>query len=199
MKKLIPTIICATILNIVGCSSYDDEQILSSYISNTTCSLKTKGRSIDEAIQIVNEALGTIDKNSRAQTRSFDVSKVKIKTVGNSRSISLDTLYYVFNFDGGNGFAIVAYNRRAEGLLAITESGQYQPSEITGIGGFDAYMATAENYLSNLNNELDFRVDSLLPNDSNKTIDIGDTIPDDPKKDLVEYKYEKKNTETMDY
>ncbi len=182
-----------------GCASNDEEILFNDNQIEPTQLFKSKGRSIEEASKIASEALDILkDKNSRSAGRTFNASNVKIQFNHASRSANPDTLYYVFNFDNNQGFAIVTYNRHAEALLAITEEGNYNPAEKTGVDGFDGYMANVEKYLSSLPPTSTLGDIPLIPGvDTIPTINENDTvIGRNPLPDFVEYKFEKKILES---
>ena len=98
---------------------------------NATSSLRT----IDEAAEIAQEGITMIEGPAISRTggRKFDRNSVKAITSPRGRSGAADTLMYVFNFD--------------DELIAITESGSYDPAQGTDNPGLALYMDYAENYL----------------------------------------------------
>lgn len=114
-------------------------------------------RSYSEALEIAQNAISILDKNSQ-QTRSLSKRSVDLKekaiTIceGNrtltrsSESSSNDTLMYVFNYTDNNGFAVVSADKGTEGLIAVIESGHYDPSD-TKDTGFRRYMTAAKHYI----------------------------------------------------
>lgn len=108
-------------------------------------------RSMEDAIKI---ALQSRDAYLGTSTRSGDngnvvnANQVFVKTKAATRSGNdLDSLYYVVNFSGDSGFAIVAANKNEEALIAITKKG-YFTGEPTGVYGFDLYMEETEKRLT---------------------------------------------------
>ncbi|MBO4826415.1 MAG: C10 family peptidase, partial [Prevotella sp.] len=69
-------------------------------------------------------------------------------TRSNGTASTNDTLFYVFNFNDDQGFAVVSASRQTDGLIAVTESGYYDPSVPTGNPGFDTYMQMAKAYVA---------------------------------------------------
>lgn len=112
-------------------------------------------RSYDEALNIAKSAAKMVDDNtdkSRGVTteRTIDTKNgVKVVATPGSRSASPDTLMYVFNFADNEGFAVVSAAPEAEPLLAVTESGYYDPNEEQDNPGFAMYMDRAKEYVAN--------------------------------------------------
>ncbi len=116
-------------------------------------------RSIDEAYDIAAKSLIWLDgENSRAEIRYLP-AKNEIKVVKNkeSRGESSDTLMYVVNFEDEQGFAIVPANRNMPELLAVTESGSYDPTVPSEVEPFNEYMDNAISTLS----KKDLNIDTL--------------------------------------
>lgn len=110
-------------------------------------------RSMDEALAIAQQSLALIEgHNTRTggiSRRQIDVTDgihtiVTDKTRGGSGN---DTLLYIFNFEDDEGFSVVAAPRSVEGILAVTERGHFDPDNSSGIGGFDYFMESAEQYI----------------------------------------------------
>ena len=115
-------------------------------------------RSFEEVVEIAQNSISML-QNSKAETRSkgnirtLDLTNgvkamCKPTTRSNSGDSINDTLIYVLNFKDNQGFAVVSASRQTDGLIAVTESGYYDPSTPTGIPGFDSYMARAYDYVS---------------------------------------------------
>ena len=112
-------------------------------------------RSFDEALQIAQSSISLVDGTGQTRSgspRKIDLNNWKIfendlKTRANSNSN--DTLMYVFNFEDNQGFAIVSASKETEGLIAVTESGSYDPSTSSNIDGFNIYMDMAKEYIQN--------------------------------------------------
>ena len=83
--------------------------------------------------------------------RTFNlVDGVKYVTSQQTRTGDTDTLMYVFNFSDEKGYAIVSADRRMEGLLAVTESGYYDPSQTASNPGLELYMSGVRGNLDSL-------------------------------------------------
>lgn len=112
-------------------------------------------RSYNEALNIAKSAAKMVGDNtdkSRGVTteRTVDTKNgVKVVATPGSRSASPDTLMYVFNFADNEGFAVVSAVPEAEPLLAVTESGYYDPNEEQDNPGFTMYMDRAKEYVAN--------------------------------------------------
>ena len=164
-------------------------------------STNTNLRTLEEAAAIVRANMGLLgETGSRsAACRSFNPSSAKmVVNYGKSRAQLPDTLMYVFNFDNDEGFAIVAADRRLEGLIAITEKGSYDPAVGTDNPGLQYYMTVAKE-------NLQLRLDSidgvplndtighvgLIPGAGGDVISEGDTTNngDDPNSHLAQYKF----------
>lgn len=110
----------------------------------------------------------TIGKRTMSEALAIAQSSTKLLSSGNTRSVSekkinlkdlrvvckatrsatdIDTLMYVFNFEDSLGFAIVSANEFTPGLIAITESGYYDPDEEQENEAFAALMASAREYI----------------------------------------------------
>lgn len=112
-------------------------------------------RSYEEALQIAQASIQMVD--GQTQTRATSPRKISLSDskvcLGGSITRSEtgnDTLMYVFNFEDNQGFAVVSANRATEGLIAITESGYYNPDEQSEIDGFNYYMEMAKEYIRNM-------------------------------------------------
>ena len=113
-------------------------------------------RSIDEAYEIAAQSLTWFDSaDSRSSVRLLpSKNEVKVFKSIESRGESSDTLMYVVNFQDEEGFAIVPANRNMPELLAVTESGSYDPASDSEVEPFNEYMKNAISVLSNGSHEL---------------------------------------------
>ena len=112
--------------------------------SETT--IQSKTRSINEAIEIANNAAQEFFGITRAGGgRIVDVNNVDIITSSLTRSSgNNDTLLYIVNYEDNNGFAVISASRNADALLAVTEQGSYNPDSENV--GFNMFMDMAEIY-----------------------------------------------------
>ena len=111
-------------------------------------------RSYEEALSIAESSIKMIDEDyvstrSNATNRQIDKSRSMVITNRQSRSLDNqnDSLIYVFNFEDEMGFAVVSANKKTEGLIAVTESGDYEKS-LSENKAFASYMAEAIDYIS---------------------------------------------------
>lgn len=115
-------------------------------------------RSYSEALEIANNAISMLGDNAVTRSgfpRQIDEQHgVKYVTNRITRIGAPDTLLYIFNFEGEEGFAVVSANKNTDGLLAVTESGCYNPEEGTNNPGLDMFMNMAAGYVSTKGLEL---------------------------------------------
>ena len=114
--------------------------------------VQSKYRTYEEALAIAQDAISMLGKSSVTRSgnpRTIDIHNVQyiVNTSSTRSDGKTDTLMYVFNYDDNAGFAVVSANRATEGLIAVTEQGNYVAGEETGNGGFDLYMDMAEEYV----------------------------------------------------
>lgn len=167
-------ILCTVFIS--SCSSEFQEMLTLKSEESTKKALFT--RTYNEAIDIAQKAIKLLDDENK--TRSTVSRKIKdtqyiLKRAETRSTNSSDTLMYVFNFEDNAGFAIVSANPQTEGLIAITETGNYILGESTGNAGFDMYMQLAEEYIAS--------IDFTIPTDSTqiplteiKHVTVSDTI-----------------------
>lgn len=108
-------------------------------------------RSVQEALEIAlksrEDFLGTSTRSGDSKD-VVDPGNVFVKTKISTRSDNaIDSLYYVVNFPGNSGFAVIAANKNEEALIAITIKGSFY-GEPTGVYGFDLYMEETEKRLA---------------------------------------------------
>jgi len=157
MKRLL--FIFVVFVSLMSCSNEDTH--LDVVIENskvTSCQDVINRRSFDEIVEIAKNSISMLQNNysvtrSCESVRTLDLSNgVKVicepKTRAYSEDLINDTLLYILNFNEDQGFAVVSACRQTDGLIAVTESGHYDPSVPTGIPGFDSYMAMAYNYVA---------------------------------------------------
>lgn len=109
----------------------------------------SKNRTVSEAIDIANNAVGQFFEVTRAGGKVVDIDNIEVVTSSATRSGGEggDTLLYVVNYADNNGFAVVSASRNTEGLLAVTEQGNYDPTVVSKNGGFEMFMDMAEDYV----------------------------------------------------
>ena len=107
-------------------------------------------RSYEEAMQIAQTSIEMVDGQAKTRSttqRKIDLNKTKVyefNATTRSGGYKIDTLMYVFNFANNEGFAVVSASRQTDGLIAVVESGNYDPTVPTGNPGFDTFMRMAE-------------------------------------------------------
>lgn len=141
-------IFIATAILLVSCTTekYYDEVEQQEFKS-----LSFNKRSYAEALEIANDAISMLGDD--AVTRGGFPRKIDerhgVKYITNTitRSGTSDTLLYIFNYEGEEGYAVVSANKNTDGLLAVTESGSYDPSIGTDNPGLAMFMDMAEDYV----------------------------------------------------
>ena len=133
----------AFILIVASC---DNEIIEFENYKNPETTIQSKTRSINEAIEIANNAAQEFFGVTRAASgRNADVNNVDIITSSLTRSSgSNDTLLYIVNYEDNNGFAVISAKKDADALLAVTEQGSYTPDSENI--GFNMFMDMAQAY-----------------------------------------------------
>lgn len=143
------TYLILAMLLLVACSEHD--VLIENEDSQSEQAVQSEIRTIDEAYDIAAKAISWIgDGESRTSVRLLP-SKRDIKVVMNNKSRSgesSDTLMYVVNFEDEQGFAIIPANRTMPELLAVTESGSYDPETGSEVEPFQEYMDNAVNTLA---------------------------------------------------
>lgn len=141
------------LLSIISCNDImEDSQMTEfSYLHKE----QADKRSYEEALHIAQQSISMLDDSlaptrGTTQVRYIDLQKTTAIVCSNdmvtrsSGSPKNDTLMYVFNFNDNQGFAIVSAEEATEGLIAITESGSYNPSDTTD-SGFNRFIGTGAN------------------------------------------------------
>lgn len=154
MRKLL--YILAAVAALSSCCIDNTAEILLPGSDTETPAATPAGRtrSYEEALEIARQSIDIID--GPEATRAD-----RIRTIRNGRCVTrqatrsdgvskTDTLVYVFNFSGNAGFSIIAANRAVSPLLVVTEQGNYDYGQPTGIEGFDNYMNSMIAELSDI-------------------------------------------------
>lgn len=139
-----------------SCSTADTAEILTADSAHELQAPAPSGRtrSYGEALEIARRSIEIVD--GTAVTRAG-----KARTIRDGRCVTrqstrndgigqTDTLVYVFNFDDNAGFSIIAANRCVSPILVVTEQGNYEYGQPTGIEGFDNYMDSMTAELSGI-------------------------------------------------
>lgn len=146
MKKLFLFSFLAVIFS-TSCNK--TEEMLPAVDSKETAVIPTSAnRTISEAVVLAEKGLEAfgLDSKTRGVARRIDFSNIHYKIDRTTRSGAADTLLYILNFADDQGFALIAANRGAEGVIALAESGSYDGNP-TGNVGFDMYMDDTYQYL----------------------------------------------------
>lgn len=139
-----------------SCSTADTAEILTADSAHESQAPAPSGRtrSYGEALEIARRSIEIVD--------GTEVTRAgKARTIRNGRCVirqstrndgigQTDTLVYVFNFDDNAGFSIIAANRCVSPVLVVTEQGNYEYGQPTGIEGFDDYMDSMTAELSGI-------------------------------------------------
>ena len=164
MNKLQFISLIITILAFVSCT---DEVSDLARIDNFS---QEYGRSYSEALKVAQESISLLSSTttrSGSNSREIDFSKTRAITRPATRGASMekDTMIYVFNFKDDNGFALVSASLATEGLLAVTEKGNYNPGQPTEIEGFNEFIELAEQYVRVASHERALDPDPNDPHD----------------------------------
>lgn len=110
-------------------------------------------RSYDEALSLAEGSIALVERSATRSGRSRRIAGPgQCVTVPATRSgaSQTDTLLYVFNFEDGNGFSVIAANRAVDPVLAVAEQGNYTHGEKTGADNFDFYMEAMSQGLARI-------------------------------------------------
>lgn len=169
---LLATLLC-------GCSSDEPIEGKDAPVNKSVESILCK-RTVKDAIEIASNAVSVLDDNSatssRGNCRTVDPT-TPIFAVRNmlSRSSKSDTLLYVVNYSDNNGFAIIPALKSMPEILAVSESGYFNPEEKSPIGGFNMWLDGIINAISDTYDITDIDTTGLytripLPGDKEKTV-----------------------------
>lgn len=161
-------------------------------LSNCTNELESDGlvstkqqtsntRTLNEALSIAQQASQLVaGATTRSATaRTIDMSSIQYVLTPSTRTVAnADTLLYIINYSDNQGFAVVSAKKSTEGLLAVTEQGNYSSDENNENGGFNNFMQQAKNYVASSRG-------AILPGD-----DGGPTIKEyNSTRDTIDKKY----------
>ncbi|MDE6246600.1 MAG: C10 family peptidase [Muribaculaceae bacterium] len=106
---------------------------------------------LEEAIALANTApMQFSDYSTRSGSyKSVDKSKIELIIASTTRSAA-DTLMYVINYKNAEGFAIISHKRINSPILVYAEQGTYLPNSTSKISGFEEYLESAKQYLSDI-------------------------------------------------
>lgn len=159
MKKNVIFLLMIAIGFVACTNDYPIEDVQSAPTENLRNN--SNRRSYTEAVEIAKNSLKILQEGEgSAVTRGGENVRTLnlesgVKTFCQTRTRSIengsdnDTLLYVFNFEDEQGFTIVSANRQTEEIIAVVETGSYDPDIPTGNPGFDTYMQMAKIYVAN--------------------------------------------------
>lgn len=137
---------------LIASACTNDEYVMENISNSSTETCMT--RSMNEVLQIASNATQLLQNaNTRSVTRTVDPTATQYVIAPSTRSSGgNDTLLYIVNYADGQGFAVVAANKQAEGLLAVVEKGSYgmDGEYYTENPGFTAFMEQAQEYAKTL-------------------------------------------------
>ena len=145
MKKTF--IFISTALLLAACSESDVLEVKNEEPSESAA--QSQIRTVEEAYEIASRSISWIDEPESRSVIRLLPSKDKVKIVKDkeSRGECSDTLMYVINFEDEQGFAVIPASRKMPELLAVTESGSYDPEVGSEIEGLNEYMTLATREL----------------------------------------------------
>lgn len=148
MKKFC-LLVCLALLAL-ACTENNVSDVITQKENNNMNSI----RSFDEALEIARSAIEMIDNTNKTRSgssRRIDMSNCRVcKTDTKTRTSTdiNDTLIYVFNFEDNEGFALVSASKETDGLLAITEKGNFDPDTPSPIKGFNQFIEKAKRFVA---------------------------------------------------
>lgn len=157
MKKLVFISFIAFVVLSCSDETYDATNLQQEAVSTSSI------RSYDEALAIAQKAMTLVlpaeTRGEETHIRTIDLAKshkcIKAAATRGGGSSVNDTLMYVFNFADDEGFAIISANPDCDPVLAVTESGNYDPDEASDIDGFNDFVSLATFYVLNTDKLLD--------------------------------------------
>ena len=132
--------------------------------------LNCERRSYDEALEIAKKSITLLQSNATTrsnETRTLNLAtgvKVMCQPTTRTAGAKNDTLVYVFNFNNDKGFAVVSAKRSTEELLAVVESGNYDPNEKLDNEVVEGYLKNALEYVANADEKIANTTESATTN-----------------------------------
>lgn len=181
--KFVRTFVFAALalICVVSCAKIDDESsaVAPEQPARPTVLLPT--RSYEEALSLARKSIALVD---RGQTRSATARSIRSErgqciTIPSTRSSEsqADTLMYIFNFEGNDGFSIIAANRAVDPILAVAEKGNYTYGEATGVENFDFYM---DAMVQSLADRKILPIDTVRTTPMFKQVEVNESYSRDP-------------------
>ncbi len=142
-------------LIVVSCADESDN-LYQQGLEQTT--KHTTTRDLSDAIQIAQNATNMFasTRGGSDNSRTVDLNNIEYVTNRTTRSNgSQDTLLYIINYENEQGFCLVSASNNTEGVLAVTDQGEYNAEFAASDenGGFKNFMALAEQYVMTANTE----------------------------------------------
>lgn len=156
MKKVYYFLFAA--MGLASCSNEDVIEVSDNVDNNAVEELNPNRRTYAEVLEIAQNSI-TMLQDSAAITRgevadrSLNLAngvKAVCKPATRANGTSNDTVLYVFNFNDDKGFALVSANRATEGLLAVIEEGNYDPSVEASNPFIEQCMQNLKDYATNM-------------------------------------------------
>lgn len=154
MKNFIKFLALAFV--VVACSSPADEPMLvqeEPFGENLVETISGPTRSQQEAVSVARNAVNRLFAANSRSGATKEIASVKAIVSTMSRSNMSDTLIYVVNFADENGFVMVSAPRTADEILAVVETGNYDPGVGTDNPGFNYFLDCALEYLDTCEND----------------------------------------------
>lgn len=168
-------LICA-----VSCAKIDDGSSAVAPEQPVQPTVLLPTRSYEEALSLARKSIALVD---RGQTRSATARSIRsergqcVTTPSTRSGVETDTLMYVFNFEGDDGFSIIAANRAVDPVLAVAEKGNYTYGEPTGVENFDFYMDVMAQSLAVIKPP---KFDTIRTTPKFKTVEINESRSCEP-------------------
>lgn len=168
-------LICA-----VSCAKIDDGSSAVAPEQPVQPTVLLPTRSYEEALSLARKSIALVD---RGQTRSATARSIRsergqcVTTPSTRSGVGTDTLMYVFNFEGDDGFSIIAANRAVDPVLAVAEKGNYTYGEPTGVENFDFYMDAMAQSLAIIKPP---KFDTIRTTPKFKTVEVNESYSRDP-------------------
>lgn len=100
-------------------------------------------RNYEQAKAIAEQSINLVEETATKSGIRRKIESVQCITEVNitkGNTASEDTLMYVFNFAGNEGFSLIAAEKTKRPVLAVTEAGHYDIETGTGIEAVDSYI-----------------------------------------------------------
>lgn len=141
--KIFSLLFCAGLL--FSCENVQDNSVVPQRLSQ-----KVKfERDLSDAYRIANEYATSLTTTRSGNSRQIAYDDTHYVTSESTRATNgLDTLYYIVNYEGNSGFAIIPRNKLLPDVVVLTEQGNYNGEE-TENELFNMLMNGAKAYAAN--------------------------------------------------